>query len=312
MQAVPTRLWTEPLTTWEGIVDAIEHQVLPHIYRQGAAFFSAHQKSLRREVEIVESASHSFPLAKRTHIVRMAVLLSGEAWVVVNGKASLMEPVAGCWIPSDVTAILHGKANGVIPSSEWLICDVTQFGALVVRCRLTPRAHYEGPIHILVNPDLPSLLLADTFPVGKRRLMAFWSLLVRSLPALPTFLEWLPRHFARIPPHLQQVLFRLHHFYMHPVRLRDIAQWSYTNPSHLCRSFRHWVGMAPLAYLTRLRMSAAWLLLSETSLSPLIVAQIVGYRNWQSFRRHFVKTFGISPSQVPSKLRQVGAVVTYS
>ncbi len=43
------------------------------------------------------------------------------------------------------------------------------------------------------------------------------------------------------------------------------------------------VGMAPLAYLTRLRMSAAWLLLSETSLSPLIVAQIVGYRNWRSF-----------------------------
>ncbi len=301
MGAVSTRPWIDPSATWAGIVDTIEQQVLPQVQQRGANFLVTLCTTPRKmRQEVVEYTPHRFPLSIKVVIARLGVLLHGEGWIAVGGTVARAEGPTSYWFPSNAPSILHGSLEATIPLSEWLVCDLTQFGVLIVRCRVTPKAHYEGPLHVLLDPELPALLLESLWgeqPLTKRRLMAFWSLLARARPALPTFLEWLPRHFAEIPTYLQQALQQLHHAYMHPIRLRDIARWSYTNPSHLCRLFHRWIGMSPLAYLTRLRMGAAWQLLVETSLPISIVAWMVGYRNLRCFLRHFEKNFGLKPSQ---------------
>jgi AraC-like DNA-binding protein len=55
--------------------------------------------------------------------------------------------------------------------------------------------------------------------------------------------------------------------------------------------------MSPLGYLNRLRCKIGGELLRHTDLTVAAVSDNVGYENASDFYRHFIATYGMSPSE---------------
>jgi AraC family transcriptional activator FtrA len=85
----------------------------------------------------------------------------------------------------------------------------------------------------------------------------------------------------------------------HPARLHTIgalARRASMSPRTLQRHFRETVGLAPGEWVVRERIAMAKDLL-QTSGTPLLrVAEQVGFRSQESFRRHFRRITGTSPT----------------
>ena len=298
---------------WAKITEAIEHSILPQLEVNGTSFLlrpEAFSSSLSHDV--VPIAKHQIPAPRKCVVARMAFLLKGQAVVLVESKHKVLKAPVGLFVPREVQLELHGKVGNQIPYSEWLTFIVTTFGAIVTQCRLTSQAHYEGNYYLVVHDGLPSLLAGERQP-DKVTIMAVLSVLARANPFLPTFWELLPTSFVEMPPAVRQALQFLHHSYNRPLRLSEVANWCHVDHTHLCRLFRQWVGVSPSVYLARLRMSAAWKLLTETKLPPTLIASLVGYSKWSQFNQQFMRTFGIKPTQVrknvalePLKLGEFG------
>ena len=285
---------------WTKIVDTIEQFVLPQLETNWAPFFVA-----SKALSSVSSgkpacvAYHFIPVPPKYVVARIGFLLRGQAAIAIGDKSGVFKAPLGIFVPRGANINLHDEINGQVPYGEWLICTVTTFGAFVLQCRATPKVHYEGKPYLIIHPGLASLVeeSCKQNTVNKVILMAVFGLLARANPSLPTFWELLPPSFVEMPPVLRQALQLLHYAYERPLRLKDVADWCHVNLAHLCRLFKQWIGVSPYAYLVKLRMSAAWKLLMETSLPPSLIASIVGYSKWSQFRSQFIKTFGVNPHQ---------------
>ncbi|SDD57220.1 AraC-type DNA-binding protein [Paenibacillus sp. UNCCL117] len=78
--------------------------------------------------------------------------------------------------------------------------------------------------------------------------------------------------------------------------LRDTAAQLGLHPSQLTRHFRAAYGLAPAAYMTKLRLEEAKRLLIETNDTLESVATRCGYENGSYFCRVFTEKVGINPS----------------
>jgi AraC-like DNA-binding protein len=67
--------------------------------------------------------------------------------------------------------------------------------------------------------------------------------------------------------------------------------------SQLRRRFQRRYQMSPLGYLNRLRCKIGGELLRHTDLTVAAVSDNVGYENASDFYRHFIATYGMSPSE---------------
>lgn len=295
---------TEPLfggqDDWMKITEAIEQIVLPQLESNSVTLFAFPKTSFSDSSgKSVRDTYHRIPVPSKYVVAQIGFLLRGQAAISVGEKIRFSRAPAMVFVPEGVPLNLHCEVNGQIPYIEWLICIITTFGAIALRCRVTPKVHHEGRSHLILHPVLASLMeeSGEQTDASKVTLMAIFGLLARANPALPTFWELLPPSFVEMPPALRQALQLLHYAYERPLRLKDIANWCHVNSAHLCRLFQQWIGMSPHAYLVKLRMSAAWKLLMETSLPPSLIASLVGYPKWSQFRLQFTKTFGVHPHQ---------------
>lgn len=94
---------------------------------------------------------------------------------------------------------------------------------------------------------------------------------------------------------LRPVMEYLSGAYAQELTVEDLAARFYVNPTTLRKWFRGAVGVSPLHYLHRVRISAACSLLRGTGRSVLDIAMEVGYRSSSSFNRHFLEECGCSP-----------------
>lgn len=94
---------------------------------------------------------------------------------------------------------------------------------------------------------------------------------------------------------LRPVMEYLSGAYTQDLTVEELAARFYVNPTTLRKWFRGAVGISPLEYLHRVRISAACSLLRGTGLSVLDIAMEVGYRSSSSFNRHFLAECGCSP-----------------
>jgi AraC family transcriptional regulator len=78
-------------------------------------------------------------------------------------------------------------------------------------------------------------------------------------------------------------------------RLDELAKIAGVAPSHFCRIFRKAMGMAPGAFVTRVRMEHAQSLLRQVDLSISEIAEATGYSNQSAFTRAFHSYAGITP-----------------
>ncbi len=74
--------------------------------------------------------------------------------------------------------------------------------------------------------------------------------------------------------------------------MAEAAHWGY---AHFCREFHRVLGVAPGAYLNRLRLEKAACLLQGTGLSVAEVSERCGFSAPSYFIRAFSRRFGISP-----------------
>ena len=82
-----------------------------------------------------------------------------------------------------------------------------------------------------------------------------------------------------------------------PITVADLARASGWSAAHLTRMTRREIGLAPLQYVTRLRMTRAERLLADTELTVAEVAAMVGFADPLHFSRRFRQQTGRPPSQ---------------
>ena len=83
------------------------------------------------------------------------------------------------------------------------------------------------------------------------------------------------------------------------ITLAEMAEITNLSPNHFCRLFKTETGLAPLQYLTRMRMEKARHLLTTSFLSIKEIMSIVGYdvRSRRNFTGQFKRYFNLAPSE---------------
>jgi AraC-like DNA-binding protein len=89
----------------------------------------------------------------------------------------------------------------------------------------------------------------------------------------------------------------LHHRHAHPWTVAELARETGLSRTVLSERFRHFLGEAPMIYLTRWRLRLGARGLVATSYSVAQIAIKAGYESEASFNRAFKRHFGLSPAQ---------------
>jgi len=84
----------------------------------------------------------------------------------------------------------------------------------------------------------------------------------------------------------------------HSWTLDELAAHSHVSKATLVRTFQKAAGMAPLAFLTELRLGLAQQNITATNASLMKIAVAVGYDSESAFARAFKRRFGISPGKL--------------
>lgn len=115
---------------------------------------------------------------------------------------------------------------------------------------------------------------------------------INSLPAEQT--GWLA---GTRDPAVGQALALLHKEPEHPWTIADLGKRVGLSRTRLAERFRHFLGVAPMAYLAtwRLKLGAEMLQSAESSVAE--VAAAVGYGSEAAFNRAFKREFGCPPAQ---------------
>lgn len=85
--------------------------------------------------------------------------------------------------------------------------------------------------------------------------------------------------------------------YMEQIRLSEISEMVYMNPSYFSTVFKKEIGISFSDYVIEQRIEAAKRLLRESGCSVREIAERVGYTETAYFSRLFKKQVGIKPSQ---------------
>ncbi len=79
--------------------------------------------------------------------------------------------------------------------------------------------------------------------------------------------------------------------------LADLSTEVYVGSFHLAHEFKRWMGVSPMAYLSRRRAERARILLAGTDDSIASIGRAVGWPEPAAFSRQFSKAFGVSPRE---------------
>jgi transcriptional regulator GlxA family with amidase domain len=89
--------------------------------------------------------------------------------------------------------------------------------------------------------------------------------------------------------------------------IAELARRAGVSRSVLAGRFRHFLGVPPMAYLTRWRLQLGAHMLTATSHSVAQIAAEVGYESEPAFNRAFKREFGSPPARFRSKARVAAA-----
>ncbi|NBJ92698.1 helix-turn-helix domain-containing protein [Parablautia muri] len=86
-------------------------------------------------------------------------------------------------------------------------------------------------------------------------------------------------------------------FFTQAISIEEYAAGHHMSISWFIRSFKRYMGMTPMQYITSIRINKAKELLKNTNCSIQEISGLVGYENPLYFSRIFRKQTGLSPSQ---------------
>ncbi|MEW2630804.1 helix-turn-helix domain-containing protein [Streptomyces sp. NPDC048389] len=88
-----------------------------------------------------------------------------------------------------------------------------------------------------------------------------------------------------------------------PLTIADIAAHAMTSRHSLARHFRAQTGTTPLRWLLAHRLQRAREILENTQLPVSRVAEATGFRSVETFRHHFTRHVGTTPSAYRAAFR---------
>ncbi|MCS7263320.1 MAG: helix-turn-helix domain-containing protein [Armatimonadetes bacterium] len=304
---IPTVPWVGDEVSWDGIAQIIERNILPRLDSVGSSLFMPIPQPIPPKANIL-AIEGMLSKPWRNPYPLFAYVVSGNSQMIFNGQWLNLTAGWGVFIPANTPYVAHASLGEQVSPCDVLSISVFTFGALVHRCRLTPKAHYKSSHYAVMNPNLWDLcciwteLLTKTPAnrlAGKGLLLAFFSLLVQTnaLPFQARLDNLFPSQWRSLPMPLQRALKWLHHAFERPFQLTRLSRYCGVSPPYLCRLFRNYLGTTPVGYLTKLRLTLAKKLLETTDLSLADIAFLVGFRHASYFIRQFRRHFGWSPSQ---------------
>lgn len=84
--------------------------------------------------------------------------------------------------------------------------------------------------------------------------------------------------------------------YMDPITLETLSKRTLLSESYLCRMFKKLLGVSPIEYLIRVRVSAAQRYLSNTDNTVVEIGRLCGFRTESHFFQTFKRMTGFTPS----------------
>ena len=123
------------------------------------------------------------------------------------------------------------------------------------------------------------------------------------------FAEMLRRYQRELPPgqtgwlagardpSVGRALTLLHNKHAHPWTIAELAREVGVSRTVLAERFRHFLGEAPMAYLTRWRLRLGARSLTSTTQSVAQIAEEVGYESEAAFNRAFKREYALPPAK---------------
>jgi AraC-like DNA-binding protein len=108
-------------------------------------------------------------------------------------------------------------------------------------------------------------------------------------------------------PDVGNALALVHRLPSDPWTIAELARRVGVSRSVLAERFRHFLGVPPIAYLTRWRMQLGAQLLTSTRHSVAQIAAEVGYESEPAFNRAFKREFGSPPARFRTKFKVAAA-----
>ncbi|BBX24414.1 AraC family transcriptional regulator [Mycolicibacter terrae] len=143
--------------------------------------------------------------------------------------------------------------------------------------------------------DLALALVEEDHGIELAQTVARWLVLYLRRPGGQTQFAapvWLPR--ARRRP-IRDVQELIESAPAGPHRISDLAARAAMSPRHFTRVFTDEVGLAPGAYVERVRTEAARRQLEETDDTVVAIAGRCGFGTAETLRRTFIRRLGVSP-----------------
>ena len=96
---------------------------------------------------------------------------------------------------------------------------------------------------------------------------------------------------------LQPVIDYMQENYQQALTLDDLASTVHLSEGQFCRSFKHFTGMTPFAYLVRYRILQSCHDLSSTNKKITDIATTHGFNNISYYNRAFLKVMNLTPTE---------------
>jgi YesN/AraC family two-component response regulator len=99
-----------------------------------------------------------------------------------------------------------------------------------------------------------------------------------------------------LPENILKIISYMEDHFSKEMNLEELAKKAGMSKFHFCRTFKKYLDLSPIQFLTRLRMDRAKTLLGSTHRSISDVADSVGFNDLSNFIKNFKKTVGTTPT----------------
>ncbi|MFD1178603.1 helix-turn-helix domain-containing protein [Paenibacillus puldeungensis] len=256
-------------------------------------------------------------LHKHDDFSELVIVLNGNATHVVNNEVSFIKK-------GNVFVINGGTVHAYKEPFDFKICNIMYkpemlrsagpdlrtsngFQALFILEPFYRSIHtYESKLNISISSlEYVNSLISVMIEEYHNKLQGYQTMLTSRFMELVVYLS---RQYDNQEKgidsslmHLANAISYIEDHYLEPVTLEEIADQSDISVRHLNRIFRSYYQTTPIAYLQRLRLERACILLKETCLSVTQISYECGFSDSNYLARQFKKTYGMTPKSYRNK-----------
>ncbi|MEJ7615199.1 MAG: hypothetical protein SQA66_16365, partial [Candidatus Fervidibacter sacchari] len=130
--------------TWESITGTIKERILPQVELLGDGLFQANLRPLPIDASIVPIVSENWSRPRQDGTPQFVYLIAGHGLMLVEDKLLALTSGQGFYLPKGTLYAPYLMLGKQILLCDWLWFKIHPFGVVVLRSRLTPKAHYQS------------------------------------------------------------------------------------------------------------------------------------------------------------------------